>query len=41
MEMINEINIKRIHIEEKIKGHFFIYFPKESMIYHTYLIIGN
>ena len=40
--MINEISIKRIHIEEKIKGHFFLsIFPKESMIYHTYLIIGN
>ena len=33
--LIDEIIIKRIHIEEKIRGHFFIYVPTESMIYHT------
>ena len=29
MGLINEISIKRIHIEEKIRGHFFIYLPME------------
>ena len=30
--LIDEVSIKRIHIEEKITGNFM---PTESMIYHT------
>ena len=35
--LIDEISTKRIHIKEKIRGHFFIYLPTESLSYHTLL----
>ena len=35
--LIDEISTERIHIEEKIRGNFFIYLPTETMIYHTLL----
>ena len=35
MGLIVEISTERIHIEEKIRGNFFIYLPTETMIYHT------
>ena len=35
--LIDEISTKRINIEEKIRGNFFIYWPTESMICHTLL----